>query len=411
MIEKDKQITFVKFDKDSYKRDSMELFLYGIIKTYENKAGFTTISVKQLLEYTDSGRSLVSMVKQSLTNLIEEQLIEVYDAIDFQNNVAINNVKSSDMLYIKVKEMVSVKDQFIQVFTDEILRFMSIKMKGKKAAIFKQFLYIMKYVNQGEGYRKISFPNIETISKDTGASDRSVKNYTKTMEENGLLYSNILIIEKEKLKKIYSRTQYSQDVDDAIAECILTNTKKISTNKSKIQKNSTDDVQKEKEGNITMKKPELLFGLDKHIRETYEKYGGQFNDQALNKLLKYQEKHGGEVMVKALHIAMDGIIGLKNPTGFMLKRLADGVISDAEYHIKRTKERLERDEKSNSQVPSFDYIKALKESRRKEKEKEEIEKEKSSLIWKKEGYSSPQDYDKAKKDESMREFLDSLKMG
>lgn len=377
MFEQDNQGTFVKFDKEAYKRDSMDLYLYGVIKTFENKAGFTSISVKQLMEYTDLERSLVCKIEQSLTNLIEQQLITVYDAIDFKNNVEINNVKSSDMLYIRVNETESVKEQFIQVFTDEILRFMSIKMKGTKAAIFKQFLYIMKFVNQGNGYRKISFPNIATISEDTGVSDRSVKNYTKILEGNGFLYSNILIMENEKVKKIYSRPQYSQDVNDAIAECIANNTKMINTKKGNTQSVKTNTVQDVKEFKATMKKPELLLGLDKKIIDTFQGYEGELNDQALSKLKIFQEQHGAEVLIKALHIAMAGKIGLKNPTGFMLKRLADGVLKDAEYQIKRSKElseRMDREDASKN-VISVDY----REFWRKKKEQEGREKETAGM--------------------------------
>lgn len=378
MFEQDNQGTFVKFDREAYKRDAMDLYLYGVIKTFENKAGFTSISVKQLMEYSALGRTLVCKIEQSLTNLIEQQLIEVYDAIDFKNNVEINNVKSSDMLYIRVNETESVKEQFIQVFTDEILRFMSIKMKGTKAAIFKQFLYIMKYVNQGNGYRKISFPNIATISEDTGVSDRSVKNYTKVLEEKGFLYSNILIMGNEKVKKIYSRPQYSQDVNDAIAECIANNTKMINTKKGSTQSvKKTNTVQDVKEFKATMKKPELLLGLDKKIIDTFQGYEGELNDQALSKLKIFKEQHGAEVLIKALHIAMDGKIGLKNPTGFMLKRLADGVLKDAEYQIKRSKElseRMDREDASRN-VISVDY----REFWRKKKEQEGREKETAGM--------------------------------
>ncbi len=46
MFEKDNKDTFVKFNKEVYKKDSMDIFLYGVLKTFENKAGFTSISVK-----------------------------------------------------------------------------------------------------------------------------------------------------------------------------------------------------------------------------------------------------------------------------------------------------------------------------------------------------------------------------
>ncbi|MFZ0446911.1 MAG: hypothetical protein WAM95_20210 [Bacillus sp. (in: firmicutes)] len=85
MFEKDNKDTFVKFNKEAFKKDSMDIFLYGVLKTFENKAGFTSISVKQLMEFADLGRSLVYKVEQSLTNLTEQQLIKVYDAIDLKN--------------------------------------------------------------------------------------------------------------------------------------------------------------------------------------------------------------------------------------------------------------------------------------------------------------------------------------
>jgi hypothetical protein len=74
------------------------------------------------------------------------------------------------------------------------------------------------------------------------------------------------------------------------------------------------------------------------------------------------------VLVKALHIAMDGRIGLKNSSGFMLKQLADGdAIKEAEYCIKRSKELSERMDREDSMVKHFHYKEALRERRRKSK--------------------------------------------
>ncbi|PDY91015.1 hypothetical protein CON09_15925 [Bacillus anthracis] len=440
MFEKDNKDTFVKFNKEVYKKDSMDIFLYGVLKTFENKAGFTSISVKQLMEFSDSGRSLVYKIEQSLTNLIEQQLITVYDAIDMKNKVEINNSRQSDILYIRINEMLTDNDPFIQIYTNEILRFISKKMKGTKVEIFKQFIYILKFVNQGNGYRKISFPNIAKISEETGGSDRTVKNYTKILEEEGFLYSNILIMEKEKVKKIYSRPQYSQDVDDAIAECIAKNTKTINIKKGNAQSVETIVVQDSKKYKATMKKPELLLTLDRQIRDTFQKYEGESNDQALSKLQKYQEKHEVEVLVKALHIAMDGRIGLKNPTGFMLKQLADGdAIKEAEYRIKRSKELSERMDREDSVVKHFDYKEALREKKKKEQEgkgevnnqrgnerkfypelveaqKSESKEQRQNQVellpyipeWKREGFNSRENHEKVKEEKGMRKLLASL---
>lgn len=50
-------------------------------------------------------------------------------------------------------------------------------------------------------------------------------------------------MEKEKVKKIYSRTQHAQDVKDAIAECIANNTKMINIKKGNTQSVETNIVQ------------------------------------------------------------------------------------------------------------------------------------------------------------------------
>lgn len=441
MYEKDNKDTFLKFNKKAFNKDSMDLLLYGVLKTFENKAGFTSISVKQLIEFADVGRSLVYKIEKSLTNLTEQQLITVYDAIDFKNKVKIGELKLSDILYIRIHEMVTDNEPFIQIYTSEIWKFISIKMKGTKADIFKQFMYIMKFVNQGNGYRKISFPNISTISEETGVSDRSVKNYTKTLEEHGFLYSNILVMEREKVKKIYSRPQHSQDVDDAIAECIANNTRVINNKKANTKSTGTSVVQDSKEYKTTMKKPELLLEVDKQVSDTFQKYEGMLNDQALSKLRKYEEVYGGKVLVQALHIAMDGKTGLKNPTGFMFKQLADGdVIKDAEYRIKRSEEQTDRMDREDSKVTSFDYHQALRERKLKQaqqcEENNQVEQERKveSVIaevpivehkrkqlnqvesysfitdWKREGFNSREEHEKAKEEAAMKKLLADLRI-
>jgi DNA-binding transcriptional ArsR family regulator len=364
---------FIKFKKTAYKNDSLEIYLYGILKTLENRAGFTMVSIKQLLEFSDLGRSAAHKIEQALTNLIQQQVIDVYDAVDFQNNVDISNVKSSDILYIKVNEIVTEKEPFVQIYTDEILKFMSTKMKGTKTDIFKQFLYLMGFVNQGKEYRKISFPSIETIVKDTGVSDRTVKSHTKTLEEHGFLYSNILVIGKEKVKKIYSRPQHVQDVEDAIAEAIANNTKEINIKKGFRKESVSSEVHEDKEFKSTLKKPELMLEVDEQIRDVFVKYHGELNDQSLSKLKQFQEQHGVEVLIRAIHISMDGKKGLKNPTGFMLGQLKEGkVIEDAKYQIRWAKENLERMQRKDSisAVPKIDYVEAWRKKKEKEKEEE-----------------------------------------
>lgn len=192
-----------------------------------------------------------------------------------------------------------------------------------------------------------------------------------------------------------------------------------------------------------MKKPELLLELDRLIRDTFQKYEGKLNDQALSKLQKYQEKHRVEMLVKALHIAMDGKIGLKNPTGFMLKRLADDdVIKDAEYSIKRSKEQKEWMDREDSKGKHFDYHKAWREKKKEEQDEKGVENnnqgEKERKVnsgiaevprvehkvrqpnqvelypyipeWKREGFNSREDHEKVKEEEGMKKFLASLQI-
>ena len=113
---------FIKYTKKSFEKDSMEIYLYGVLKTLETQAGFTIISIKQLLEFTDLGRSAANKIEQALNSLIGQRITGVYDAVDLQNKVDVSKVKPSDTLYIKVFETVSEGEPFVQIFTDEILK-------------------------------------------------------------------------------------------------------------------------------------------------------------------------------------------------------------------------------------------------------------------------------------------------
>lgn len=313
-------------------------------------------------------------------------------------------------------------------------------MKGTKVDIFKQFIYILKFVNQGNGYRKISFPNISTIAKDINVSDRSVKNYTKILEEHSFLYSNILIIEKEKMKKVYSRPQHSQDVDDAITECIAKQTKEINIKRPNNLESKSKETLVSSKRKARLKDPEQMLSIDKKIRDVFSNYQGEFNDNSIRQLKKYQEQHESEVLVKALHIIMDGKTSLNNPTGFILKALKDSdAIKEAECRIKRSKEQSERMDKEDK-VPSFDCHKVWKAMKKKQQEKKGKEnnqggQERKAISeievlleepkvkrlnqvglypympeWKREGFSSREDYEKAMEAEKMKKLLASLQI-
>ncbi|SFG72900.1 Helix-turn-helix domain-containing protein [Priestia megaterium] len=354
-------MNFIKFHKKSNQKDGLTLYLYGVIKASENKMGYTMVAVKQLLDFADLGRSSLYKIKKALMDLEKENAIEVFDGIDFKSKREIENAKANDMLFIKSKDLVNEGEAFIIVEIDEILKFMQQQMKGTKGDIFKQFVYLIGFINQGKQYRKISFPSIETIVQDTGVSDRTVKNYTRTLEDQGLLYSNNLILEKEYVKKIYSRSAHSQDVEDAIEECIAKNTKKINNKKGFEGEGGSSQLQAEKEFKSTLKQPELTLEVDKQIQVTFANYQGELNDQSLFTLKQFQKQHGVEVLLKAIHVTMDGKNGLKNPTGFILKQLKDrNVIEDAECQIRHAKENLERMQREDSKKQYFDYTKGLK---------------------------------------------------
>lgn len=355
MNEESKQSTFIKFSKEDYKKDAMDLFMYGIMKSSENKMGFATLSIKQLLCYSGLGKSMTYKVEKSIKNLIEQELIEIYSDVNLNETIDISEVKSSEVIYIKVNENELAKDQFVQIFTSEIYKFMSEKMKSTKASLFKQFLYIMKFVNQGKEYRKISFPNISTIANETGVSDRSVKNYTSILEEHGFIYSNILIIGNEKIKKIYSRVEHSSDVDEAIAECISNKTKNIKTLKSHMSKSVLPRLIPESR---ILEKSKSENNLDKKVTDAFEKYNGELNKNSVAKLEIYQKQEGIDVLVKEIHIVMENKQGLENPTGFMLKQLYEKGLKEARYQIKRSEELSLRDDKMS--YPEFDYKKHLK---------------------------------------------------
>ena len=58
-------------------------------------------------------------------------------------------------------------------------------------------------------------------------------------------------------------------------------------------------------------KPELILEVDKQIRDTFEIYQGKLNDQSLKQLKQFQGQCEVDVLVKAIHVAMDGKKGLK----------------------------------------------------------------------------------------------------
>ncbi|BDG48335.1 hypothetical protein [Parageobacillus sp. KH3-4] len=106
-----------------------------------------------------------------------------------------------------------------------------------------------------------------------------------------------------------------------------------------------------------------MLEVDEQIRDVFVKYHGELNDQSLSILKQFQEQHGVEVLIKAIHIAMDGKKGLKNPTGFILSRFKDGkVIEDAKNQIQQAEwqhSRLMVDERTTLSEERYKKIKVL----------------------------------------------------
>lgn len=301
----------------AYKKDGLSLLMYGIVRSSENKIGYTFTTVNELTKYCGLSRSSTEKVSNILANLENQNLIEIYE----ENSAVkadIKNVKNSSPLSIKSNEMVSDTDSFIQIEMNEINKFMmSPNMGRKKGNVLRQFIYILSLINQGDKYRKICYPSIETIAKETGISSRTVKNYNKILIEEKLLTYNTLIIGKEKVKNIYSRPDDSQEINDAIAESMADNSRLISIKKNGVSKKIIEPLDNRP---APLKAPFKMSELNDDVQDTVKKYSIDLNDNSVKKLVKYQKQYKN-LLPAAIEYVLDGKNNLTSPTGFLFSQL------------------------------------------------------------------------------------------
>lgn len=183
---------------------------------------------------------------------------------------------------------------------------------------------------QGEVY---AYPPISSIANKTEQSERSIKSHIKVLEEKGLMI----------VKRSYKSGSKEKDVNryylnGDVLEVYFPSTDATATPKAKPLVKAKSDV---KEASKTTK--QKIDNAD--VERWFIKYQGEINKTSATRLNYATVKHGSEVVLKAMHMAMDGVIIdslSKGSTGLILSRLNEKSLEEAKYQIKREKDNIER---------------------------------------------------------------------
>lgn len=319
--------------------------------------GYSLVTLKQLVN--DCGLSISSSkkVRIGLNKLLQKKLIKIYNNYDEESEVDIYQCSNNHQLIIKSFEMIAENDSFIMIKNEEIEKFIRLNIGLKKSKIFRQFLYIVGLINQGNKYRKICFPSITDIAKKTNISDRSVKNYNKILIDKGFLTYNTLIIEEEKIKNIYARPEDFQDIQDAIAQSIKKHSKYISTiiTEEDLQRhadqvvNSLDNSKKNNKVAPQIDPTDIVQFTDDEY-ELFVKYNVEINGNSTKILAEFKQKYKDSMEIAIIN-ALSGK-RVKNPTGFLISTLKSETffrfIRKKQEERKKIEESLERDMKESA---------------------------------------------------------------
>ncbi|WLV25870.1 helix-turn-helix domain-containing protein [Aciduricibacillus chroicocephali] len=204
---------------------------------------------------------------------------------------------------------------------------------------------------QGHVY---AYPPISKIANITGQSERSVKSHIQVLERKGLMTVKRSYKEGGKEKNVnhyYLRAEVLKVYFPADTPAV------------------SDKIAKPKKKHSEVKHKEFsqsAFIANAKIEKWFTHYEGEHNNNSARKLNQLEDRYGAKTVVKAIHNAMNGVnieSLSQGTTGFMLSRLKDGNLEDAQRQLKNEKESQERF-MNESISPQFDYKAALKKEKR-----------------------------------------------
>ncbi|MGP3610894.1 hypothetical protein [Anoxybacillus sp. PDR2] len=367
-MEKSKN-NFIKIPKSLLDLGVDEVYIYAIVGKGSLIDGTTVLYMPQLLEMLGVSNRTENRnkMKKALSNLSIALRLNFYSDFRMQNNVAVEEMKSSQHYYVKVPE---VKDWFIKVYVKDLNKLLFIDIKESKAKLLLQYLYILGMINAKANERRICYPNIEEIAEAIGFNPKTVMKYNEILKEHELIYFETVSL-NEISKNIYSRWSEKEDVIEATAEAKVTGyiskerkkkletsveTKKEPVSKPPKQKCASTDID-----------PSILSVLEFFVKGGLVLHQG--TKAKIDEAIQICGLDNFKIVVKEMESKCRNSMPEKYWAGYFSKN----VILEA----RRRKDTVEAQKRANEKlmnervIESFDYVKAYRESFMQRKEKED----------------------------------------
>lgn len=207
-----------EFIADNSLYEHKEHFVYTLLCAVRNDLTNTTIiSIDMIAEIL--GLSLHTknraVVKDVLSSMEEKGLITLYkDMLSTQTMLA-SDMKVSSSYSVFVHEPKSEEDYFSIVEFEYLNKFIAMKEKNKELS-FAIFMNLISRLYNNESSRKYTFPNIDTIEKETGIDKKTITKHINRMKENEIIYYETARISYSKEKNIYSKWHNRKYVSTAV---------------------------------------------------------------------------------------------------------------------------------------------------------------------------------------------------
>lgn len=196
-----------------------ELFIYTLIEGLSrNPFSLTQTGVNQLISLSGmyANTALKTKVKETLEKLRDNEIIIIYN--DYLLREKVQEIKPSNAYFIKnnLKEEVYNID-FTKVFYSDFNKITKLQ-DTSKVKIYRVYYAIVSHIFDGESNSKVAFPNIETISANTGIDRKSVIKYIKVLVDNKILLCAKIRVEAKKDKNYYARLIHQEEFVATINE-------------------------------------------------------------------------------------------------------------------------------------------------------------------------------------------------
>lgn len=155
-----------------------------------------------------------TMIMDSLFNLKEGGLIELYGDMMFENVIEDKSIKSTDLIYVKFGRIEDNKDsKFSMVFIEDIVKMLKLGEKNPSKLLYLYSFILGGIYDKGTRYNMIS---IADVSEQCDIDKKTATKYVQMLHDAELLYKTKKAFIESGITKtinVYTRFCYKDEVE------------------------------------------------------------------------------------------------------------------------------------------------------------------------------------------------------